>query len=391
MDAVELSLLAPVVVSKLLGSEVFSGIREPETGDSARASLFSPQVSVSGSSDPGRDQCLLVKNKRCLESKRRDRRSLRTTVKSKFDSKNSFGSSNATANGNKGNFASKIDYLELAKSADDLSLDELLDDNVRCPPTLSNERSKKQSSNANESVLISIKRAASLVTTLCTSQESCPSPSSFFTQKQLDLKDSPVYPPKYVAERLGLSSTHHLDDLLCTGRDLAPSPWSTPSLSGPNKPPVDFSKSTVNRSVCQGKWVRLHCHSSLMREDRSRFPDLDLKIGDAGPSTPSYLPPPTSSKPSPATAGSGDRRQNSGRHSPRVAAAAEILCGMAATGSSRAQRARKAAREAKAKISAVIRLAPAAPPLSRCTIPSEPRKRCQDERRRMRKEAIALL
>lgn len=113
-------------------------------------------------------------------------------------------------------------------------------------------------------------------------------------QHKTNVNDSPPYQPKVILQRLGLSATHDLDSILAdscsllppmkgvpeVGRGaLPPFPWSL-SHTGPSKPVVDTGKSTPGRSSSQGKWVRIGSHPCLMGEERSSFPELDLKMGD---------------------------------------------------------------------------------------------------------------
>ena len=52
---------------------------------------------------------------------------------------------------------------------------------------------------------------------------------------------------------------------------LPPFPWSFSSAAG-------SGKSTLSRSLCQGKWVRIGSNSCLMAGEGFCFSDLDLKI-----------------------------------------------------------------------------------------------------------------
>ncbi|CAA6671594.1 unnamed protein product [Spirodela intermedia] len=249
------------------------------------------------------DKFRAVKNKRCQESRKRDRKTLRTTVKTKFDSKDSLVNSHSTVNGNRGfgTLGVKFDHLDLTKSVDDLSLNELLDGSFSCPPNSYQERAKKASS-ANENILLSIRKAASVLTAHNTmgSSGSWKAPgtldstnseredkyaeaTAFLPLHQANVNDSPAYQPKDILQRLGLSAARDLGSILAdsdVGRGALPAfPWSI-SHTGPSKPIVDASKSTMSRSSSQGKWVRIGSNSCLMGEERSSFPELDLKIGD---------------------------------------------------------------------------------------------------------------
>lgn len=62
-----------------------------------------------------------------------------------------------------GTLGVKFDHLGLTKSVEDLPLNELLDGSFSCPPNSYQERAKKASS-ANENILLSIRKAASVLT-----------------------------------------------------------------------------------------------------------------------------------------------------------------------------------------------------------------------------------
>ncbi|KAF8413248.1 hypothetical protein HHK36_001224 [Tetracentron sinense] len=278
----------------------------------------------------------VVKQKHSVDRKRGDRRNLKAPMKAKFESFFSESlSSNSAAGGNKilGIYGLKSGIHDVTKHADELSLNELLDDSYKCP-ILCQEKGKK-ATNTNENILHSVRKACSIlqlqrpihsqnaegelvsrgksgtldltekvehtrvtcnavplyVDNPCAIVDSCSKPKA-----PANMKNSLLLQPKDILERLALPPAKDLDSLLqdttkpavfarntpdlCSGKTMShgarlpPFPWSY-SFGGPCKTNIDSGKLSTNRSTCQGRWVRIQSIASSFGGASSCFSDLD--------------------------------------------------------------------------------------------------------------------
>uniref|UniRef100_A0A1D1ZIU4 Uncharacterized protein n=1 Tax=Anthurium amnicola TaxID=1678845 RepID=A0A1D1ZIU4_9ARAE len=290
----------------------------PKQSRTDRADGSTNSHTIKGCTSGERDKSQVVKHKRRQESKRSDRKSMKTAAKTKFDSfmsKDSLTNSHLGVTGNNafGAFGVKFDLLDVTKHADELSLSELLDGTYKFPNPYHDK--VKKASSVNETLLLSVRKSASILTTpravgssggrkasgilrstTCDEEEKHVEESTFSdqVQDQASISDSALHQPKDILERLVLPAAQDLDSILADSclpwpplksvrslgkASLPPFTWSL-SHSGSCKPIVDTSKSATNRSTSQGRWVRIGTSSCLIGEERSCFSELNLKMDD---------------------------------------------------------------------------------------------------------------
>ncbi|XP_010261397.1 PREDICTED: uncharacterized protein LOC104600240 isoform X2 [Nelumbo nucifera] len=326
MDAVELPLPAAVAMSKLLTGEgvgrTKATMEEEEIREPDRVSILGSPSSTGCSSSTGRkEKSRVIKQKHSLDGKRGDRRNSKAAMKTKFDSffsKAGFIGSNSAAGGNNllGIYGLKSDIHDITKHVDELSLNELFDDNYKCP-SLCQDKGKK-ATNTSENILNLVRKACSILqfqrhaqsqnvvdidsnnrktSPWPLSSESCVKNSvdcdkgdNFTTDLASSSKDSikpgapinanssQLYELKDMLGRLALPPAKDLDSLLLdtvksavssrnisdlrsgkptSNRSSLPSfSWSH-SLSGSCRTNIDPGKMSTNRSTCQSRWVRM--------------------------------------------------------------------------------------------------------------------------------------
>ncbi|MQL93719.1 hypothetical protein Taro_026361 [Colocasia esculenta] len=303
----------PKYDSKQLHKKHVKRRNSPKQGRSGHAVVSMNAHTIKGCTA---DKSRIVKHKQRQECKRSDRKAMRTTVKAKFDSfmsKDSLVHSHLAVTGKNvyGTFGVRFDLLDDTKNVDELSLAELLDGSFKCP-NICHDKVKK-ASNANENILLSVRKAASILATPntggssgsrkapgiptsadCDDEEKIIEESAVSDQiqNQAPISDSVLYQPRDILERLALPAAHDLNSVLVDSfSSVAPFkstasvskaslphfPWSV-SHSGSCKPIVDNSKSATTRSTSQGRWVRIGSTSCLVGEERSCFSELDLKM-----------------------------------------------------------------------------------------------------------------
>ncbi|XP_044476626.1 uncharacterized protein LOC123204127 isoform X2 [Mangifera indica] len=290
-----------------------------------------------------------------------------------------------------GAYGLKSDIDEITKHVDDLLLRDLLDGTYKCP-SLGNDKGKK-ATNVNENFVQSVRKACSILplakTPLSqnfTEMDSCTnkkpvvctpnSISSVSGGVNVDKGDSctpnlsscnkkccdkpgtaanlyfPLYQPKVILEKLALPPPKNLEALLLdaakpsassrnnsdvrSGKhissraSLPPFPWSH-TYNGNCRTNSDAVKLLTSRSTCQGQWARIDS-SATLGASTDCFTNLELLTYDQ-----SLVPPSTSGStpwcewgsPSIDT-GFKSSLLNPAGHCPRVVAAAQTLCDMAA-------------------------------------------------------------
>lgn len=262
----------------------------------------------------------LVKQKRGQDNKRTDKKILRACP---LTSKAGFTTSDSVSGGNNilGIYGLNTDLRDVTKHVEELSLNELLGGNYRYPNVFS-EKGKRMS-NANENILLSVKKAFSVLPLnnaadvnrkasvilsdppvslgsmsdgdekgksiedlLCKVHDSC----------QTNLSDT-ICQPREILERLALPPSQDLDSLiLCSSMKSVPSQstvcmksfrsaslppfaWSF-SHSGTFKPGLDAVKLASTRNTCQGKWLRIGSYSTSRVDEHNYFSNLELKTPD---------------------------------------------------------------------------------------------------------------
>ncbi|KZV20970.1 hypothetical protein F511_39597 [Dorcoceras hygrometricum] len=243
--------------------------------------------------------------------------------------KNGLVSFNSAAGGNNffGIYGLKADVFDITKYCNEIPLDEILHGKYHCP-SIAKDKGKK-AVNSNSSLLQSVRKAFSVlqarkdlqaekcaeidhscnqkVSTSLVSASSSTSqsdsdkgeccdadlPSSDKVQESVGkmiittMSDCPLYQPKEIWERLALSPPKDLESFLFDvarpassflkqgneprmGKSvshragLPPFPWSN-SYSGHNKSGVDATKLSANRTICQGRWLKVRSSAALQR------------------------------------------------------------------------------------------------------------------------------
>ncbi|KAK8939582.1 hypothetical protein KSP40_PGU015786 [Platanthera guangdongensis] len=220
-----------------------------------------------------------------------------------------------------GSHGFKSDTHDIIKQLEELSLFDLLNGSYQFS-MLPVDKGKK-SSNSNDSILLSVRKACSI---LCppahalaensSNSKACQSSQdpnfSTVSTSNCELKDkqleesltkgkaqdtsqanwinSTIYQPKRILDQLALPAAHELESFLfnsnmnsvppqfmaktktCGATDLPPFHWSF-SHGSNNKPSVESCKMNATKNACQGKWVRIGRSFSSTGGDKS---DMDL-------------------------------------------------------------------------------------------------------------------
>ncbi|KNA20552.1 hypothetical protein SOVF_051310 isoform A [Spinacia oleracea] len=360
------------------------------------------------------DKSQTVKQKTNINGRRGDRRNSKAPLKAKFDPFSlKVGLTNFSpasgANNLFGIYGLKPDTHDVSKLMDDISLDELLDGTYKCP-NLGKEKGKKAAS-LTENILDSVKKAFSVIRLPGMQQAKQPeevdiqvnkkiplssSPSntsvvngtdvdessvtaglskcgedlesSVKAESPADKKDSPLYQPRDILERLALPPPKELDSLLQdamkpvssklndsrNGKPLShraslpPFPWSH-NFNGHHKSNND-SVRISSRSTCQGRWVRIRSTDSFIGGGDENFVDLDsltydnklvpagqliYQLPEIGSSSSTFVNQQRFQQNSSSAACQTACQPPSALHSPRVLAAAQTLCDIASDSSNR--------------------------------------------------------
>lgn len=286
------------------------------------------------------DKSQAVKQKNNINGRRGDRRNSKVPLKAKFDPFSlKVGLTNfspASGGGNVfGIYGLKPDLHDISKLMDDISLDELFDGTYKCPD-LGKDKGKK-AAHLTDNILDSVKKVCSVIrlpgmqhakqveeidiqfnkkiplssspsntsvvngtdgdeNSLAAGLSKCGKDleSSIKADLPTDKKDSPLYQPRDILERLALSPAKDLDSLLQdavkpvvssklndsrNGKPLShrvslpPFPWSH-NFNGHHKSNSDAVRIS-NRSTCQGRWVRIRSNASFTGGSNEDFVDLD--------------------------------------------------------------------------------------------------------------------
>lgn len=233
------------------------------------------------------------------DNRRIDKKSLKTCTRTKYDtSKSGFISTDSAigAVSKIGVNSLKSDINDLTKHVDELSINELLDGTYK-HPDLNPKRGEKVSS-GSESILLSVRKACSIIQLQGASESSMSNNLANDKDKysRESLKEDSCQPlfstmalhkPIEILERLALSQTLGLDSFVqnidpsqgispgkssCTS-ELPSFPWSL-SYAGSTKASVDYSKSYPPKSTSQSKWARIGRCSSTGSDYLSNIIDV---------------------------------------------------------------------------------------------------------------------
>ncbi|KAG1330385.1 hypothetical protein COCNU_02G003530 [Cocos nucifera] len=303
MDALELPLPANVVVSKLLATDGFGRVGEPENrgSDGAGAPVFGSHK-LSGCSPYRSEKYRMVKQKRGQDGRKMDKKNFRGCLKSKYDcftAKAGLTNCDSASGGNNilGIYGLKSDLHDVTKYMDDLSLNELLDSSYKYPSLCPAKGMRAPS--VNENILSSVRKACSILplrgavdnnvdgkAVINLLKPNC----SSLNLSECDNKDKsidesvPCSKPKDILKRLTLPPAQELDALLLSTMhmttfrhaSLPPFPWSF-CHGVACKPSVDVGKLASTKSTSQGKWVRIGSNSTSFGDDQSCFSEMELK------------------------------------------------------------------------------------------------------------------
>ncbi|KAG0455842.1 hypothetical protein HPP92_023630 [Vanilla planifolia] len=266
------------------------------------------------------DKNLTSKQTRVHDGKRINKKNFRSTVKNKYEClipKTGLSCGDTFASGN-----TIADLHDFAKHLDELSLSQLLDGSYKYHK-LTVEKGKK-SSVTNESILLSVRRACSILfpptfsaaektNNLKESQRS-QDPSFFMgSGSDCETKDhaesllkpkaqnsfhenilgSTVLLPKKVVNQLTLPAPHELEDLLLNS-SVSSTPLqiknarsytmtSFPSYhwsfynGGNSRPTIEFCKLSSAKSASQGKWIRIGSSCTTIENDKNFLSGLVFK------------------------------------------------------------------------------------------------------------------
>ncbi|XP_065858375.1 uncharacterized protein [Euphorbia lathyris] len=276
----------------------------------------------------------VAKQKNNLGSKRGDRRSIKVSAKTKYDSfslKASLASFSSAAAGNNffGSYGLKTDVHDITKLVDDISLNDLLQGTYECPK-LGKDKGKKVAS-ASEGFTHLVRKACSLIQLPKSSQfqsfsemdsssieklPACQSSISIVENGDSSTTDIPspnkdscskletpanfldlsFDQPKYTLERLALPPPKDLESLLLDAAKPAVSsrsapdsrpgkqisrrpslptfPWSH-TFSGHCRTNSDAGKLLTSRTACQGRWMKIRTNFSSFGTASDCLPNLE--------------------------------------------------------------------------------------------------------------------
>ncbi|KAL0297582.1 UNVERIFIED_CONTAM: hypothetical protein Sradi_6810300 [Sesamum radiatum] len=304
---------------------------------------ISPELPSSSASCSLSEKNQLVKPKNSSTSRRGDKRNSKVKHKNRCDSfslKNGLVGFNSATGGNNfyGVYGLKPDSFDITKYVKELSLDGLLRGSYGSPSIA--EDNGEKAPNSNNNLLESVRKACSVLQAQKVLQaQNCAEIDTSCTQKgstslvtvnsalgqtdddkgdncaadlplsdkvqdsdvkiQISNVDSPLYQPKDVFERLALPPPKDLDSLLSDASKptsskstdprvgkpvshrtgLPPFPWSH-SFSGHNKVGSDAVKLSTNRTICQGRWVKVKNSTLLQKGSANLLADFETLTFD---------------------------------------------------------------------------------------------------------------
>ncbi|CAL5022749.1 unnamed protein product [Urochloa decumbens] len=268
-----------------------------------------PELTQCSTSEKSR----LLKQKRISDSKRIDKKNIRSGVRSKYDcfsSKAGLANFDSGFSGNSilGAHGLKSDVRDITNHIENLSLSELLNGTYKYI-SLGRDKGKKVLRTKDE-LLVSVRKAFSMLSDMdyCNAKDAnsilspkfpSSSTSSYDVKEQcgdklppvvkdssqINVCDTALCTPKDILSRLTLTHGQDLDSLLSPGSEstavksylpsmtvhgatLPPFPWSQ-SQAGGSRQSVDCGKHGSSRSNSQWQWVRVGSNLTLNYEDSS--------------------------------------------------------------------------------------------------------------------------
>ncbi|KAJ0989278.1 hypothetical protein J5N97_007634 [Dioscorea zingiberensis] len=249
----------------------------------------------------------MSKQKRCVDVKRTEKKNFRSCGRLKYESGLVSSDWTCGANNILGLYGLKSDLHDVTELVDEVSFSELLDGSYSYPK-LCLDKGKK-TGNTSESILVSVRKASSLLmshgsidssgsrkasTCVINLNECSGRTSDSDMHKTIEESESSkvenlgqanlktLYHPKEILGRAAFPTLHGLDTLLLDSNmpsipsqatthvktlrkdSLPPFPWSV-SYNGALKTSVD-TKLSSTRITCQGRWLRLWNNSASIRD-----------------------------------------------------------------------------------------------------------------------------
>ncbi|KAM0939399.1 hypothetical protein DsansV1_C20g0162761 [Dioscorea sansibarensis] len=260
-----------------------------------------------------------IKQKRCQDSKKTEKRSFRAGGKLKYETGLAGSDSTCVVNNILGSYGLKSELHDVAELIDEVSLSELLDGSHRYSKLYPDKG--KKTGNANENTLALVRRACDILTSHSAIDGNVAKKSSTgilnlndcsvkisdvdgihkcieesLSSKvedhgQGNMKNSTLNRPKKVLNRLALPPANDLDVLVRDSNVPSLFPESTTTLRSGNLPTFpwsfthngtcksssDISKSSSARITCQSRWVRMWKYSASVGDECSSSSDLDIR------------------------------------------------------------------------------------------------------------------